>query len=160
MTERQQRLQFAGAVLVRGATLIGGAVGLFGFFIAPLPVLISRKHEFEADAYAVAQTSGADLTAALLKLYAFGDSLSDSGNAYAITAGVFPPSPPYAQRETNGPVAVEWLAAQLGIAFAPSVFGGTNYAVAGASSRSGSEGRRCTRGRRTTSRRWRPTCRR
>src|SRR6478735_5682911 len=34
MTERQQRLQFAGAVLVRGATLIGGAVGLFGFFIA------------------------------------------------------------------------------------------------------------------------------
>ena len=71
--------------------------------------------------------------AALLKVYAFGDSLSDSGNAYAITAGVFPPSPPYAQRETNGPVAVEWLATQLGIAFAPSVFGGTNYAVAGAS---------------------------
>jgi hypothetical protein len=34
MTVRQQRLQFAGAVLVRGATLIGGAVGLFGFFIA------------------------------------------------------------------------------------------------------------------------------
>ena len=30
---------------------------------------ISRKHEFEADAYAVAQTSGADLSAALLKLY-------------------------------------------------------------------------------------------
>ncbi len=30
---------------------------------------LSRKHEFEADAYAVAQTSGADLSAALLKLY-------------------------------------------------------------------------------------------
>ncbi|MDM0012729.1 M48 family metallopeptidase [Variovorax sp. J22P168] len=42
---------------------------VFGFFIAPLPVRISRKHEFEADAYAIAQTSGADLSAALLKLY-------------------------------------------------------------------------------------------
>lgn len=45
------------------------AVPVFGFFIAPLPVRISRKHEFEADAYAMAQTSGADLSAALLKLY-------------------------------------------------------------------------------------------
>lgn len=45
------------------------AVPVFGFFVAPLPVLVSRKHEFEADAYAVAQTSGADLSAALLKLY-------------------------------------------------------------------------------------------
>ncbi len=45
------------------------AVPVFGFFVAPLPVLISRQHEFEADAYAVAQTSGADLSAALLKLY-------------------------------------------------------------------------------------------
>jgi len=45
------------------------AVPVFGFFVAPLPVLISRRHEFEADAYAVAQTSGKDLSAALLKLY-------------------------------------------------------------------------------------------
>jgi STE24 endopeptidase len=45
------------------------AVPVFGFFVAPLPVLISRRHEFEADAYAVAQTSGADLSRALLKLY-------------------------------------------------------------------------------------------
>ncbi|MBO9648928.1 MAG: M48 family metallopeptidase [Variovorax sp.] len=45
------------------------AVPVFGFFVAPLPVLISRKHEFEADAYAIAQTSGKDLSAALLKLY-------------------------------------------------------------------------------------------
>ncbi|MBU1360369.1 MAG: M48 family metallopeptidase [Gammaproteobacteria bacterium] len=45
------------------------AVPVFGFFIAPLPVRISRKHEFEADAYAVAQTSGGDLSSALLKLY-------------------------------------------------------------------------------------------
>jgi STE24 endopeptidase len=45
------------------------AVPVFGFFVAPLPVRISRRHEFEADAYAIAQTSGADLSAALLKLY-------------------------------------------------------------------------------------------
>ena len=45
------------------------AVPVFGFFVAPLPVRISRKHEFEADAYAIAQTSGANLSAALLKLY-------------------------------------------------------------------------------------------
>ncbi|MDM0090576.1 MULTISPECIES: M48 family metallopeptidase [unclassified Variovorax] len=45
------------------------AVPVFGFFVAPLSARMSRKHEFEADAYAVAQTSGADLAAALLKLY-------------------------------------------------------------------------------------------
>ncbi|WP_432730490.1 M48 family metallopeptidase [Variovorax sp. W6] len=45
------------------------AVPVFGFFVAPLSALLSRKHEFEADAYAIAQTSGADLSAALLKLY-------------------------------------------------------------------------------------------
>jgi STE24 endopeptidase len=45
------------------------AIPVFGFFVAPLPALISRRHEFEADAYAVAQTSGRDLSAALLKLY-------------------------------------------------------------------------------------------
>jgi STE24 endopeptidase len=45
------------------------AVPVFGFFVAPLAARLSRKHEFEADAYAVAQTSSADLSAALLKLY-------------------------------------------------------------------------------------------
>jgi len=49
--------------------LFMAAVPVFGFFVAPLPARLSRKHEFEADAYAVAQTSGADLSAALLKLY-------------------------------------------------------------------------------------------
>ena len=45
------------------------AVPVFGFFVAPLAARLSRQHEFEADAYAVAQTSSADLSAALLKLY-------------------------------------------------------------------------------------------
>ncbi|OGB04971.1 MAG: peptidase M48 [Burkholderiales bacterium RIFCSPHIGHO2_12_FULL_61_11] len=44
-------------------------VPVFGFFISPLLTQFSRKHEFEADAYAVAQTNGKDLQSALLKLY-------------------------------------------------------------------------------------------
>jgi STE24 endopeptidase len=42
---------------------------VFSFFIAPVMALFSRKHEFEADAYAAAQTNGQELGSALLKLY-------------------------------------------------------------------------------------------
>jgi STE24 endopeptidase len=42
---------------------------VFSFFISPFFAQLSRRHEFEADAYAVSQTSGNDLSAALLKLY-------------------------------------------------------------------------------------------
>jgi len=44
-------------------------VPLFSFFISPVFAQFSRKHEFEADAYAVSQTDGAALQSALLKLY-------------------------------------------------------------------------------------------
>ncbi len=44
-------------------------VPVFSFFISPLMAQLSRGHEFQADAYAVAQTSGVDLQIALLKLY-------------------------------------------------------------------------------------------
>ncbi|MEO8021528.1 M48 family metallopeptidase [Polaromonas sp.] len=44
-------------------------VPLFSFFTSPLFAQLSRKHEFEADAYAIAQTDGRDLQSALLKLY-------------------------------------------------------------------------------------------
>ena len=43
---------------------------VFSFFVAPLFAMLSRKHEFQADAYACAQASGSDLAAALLKLHA------------------------------------------------------------------------------------------
>jgi len=42
---------------------------VFGFFVSPLLTWLSRRHEFEADAYAAAQTDGRDLASALLKLY-------------------------------------------------------------------------------------------
>ncbi len=45
------------------------AVPVFSIFVSPLFAQLSRRHEFEADAYAAAQTSGRDLSAALLKLF-------------------------------------------------------------------------------------------
>ena len=69
-------------------------------------------------------------------IYAFGDSLSDVGNAFTATGGMIPPSPPYANRQfSNGPVWVQGLAAGLGLpAPTPSLLGGTNYAYGGAHS--------------------------
>jgi STE24 endopeptidase len=42
---------------------------LFTFFVSPLSARRSRKFEFEADAYAVANSDGKALANALLKLY-------------------------------------------------------------------------------------------
>jgi len=42
---------------------------VFGFFISPIMSAYSRKHEFEADAYAAEKTRAADLISALVKLY-------------------------------------------------------------------------------------------
>ncbi len=42
---------------------------LAGTFLGPMFAQVSRKHEFEADAYAVAQTGASALASALLKLY-------------------------------------------------------------------------------------------
>jgi STE24 endopeptidase len=45
------------------------AMPVFSFFISPLFAQLSRQHEFQADAYAVAHTRAQDLASALLKLY-------------------------------------------------------------------------------------------
>lgn len=42
---------------------------LVSFFLTPLSAWVSRRHEYEADAYAAQHTSGQDLSNALLKLY-------------------------------------------------------------------------------------------
>ena len=75
------------------------------------------------------------------KVYIFGDSLSDTGNLASVQ-GDFP-APYYQNRASNGPVAVETLAAKLGDTAAASLHllglnEGHNYAVAGATA-SGSE---------------------
>lgn len=72
----------------------------------------------------------------LSSLYVFGDSLSDGGNYHGPGGpGTFPPSPYVGGRSTNGLTAVEylWQAHHPGDArFTPSNFGGTNYALGGA----------------------------
>jgi STE24 endopeptidase len=44
-------------------------IPVFTFWLTPLGSILSRKHEFEADAYAAEQTQANDLIAALVKLY-------------------------------------------------------------------------------------------
>lgn len=89
------------------------------------------KRTLVACALAVLLAPGVAASAPITSLYVVGDSLSDQGNAYLLTGGAFPPAP-YAQRASNGPVAVERLAGVLGVTLAPSATGGTNYAVLGA----------------------------
>ena len=72
------------------------AVPVFSLFVSPLFARISRKHEFEADSYAVAQTSGTDLSTALLKLY--------EDNASTLT-----PDPVYVKFYYSHPPASERL---------------------------------------------------
>lgn len=70
---------------------------------------------------------------ALNQLFVFGDSLSDGGN-YA-GPGSYPPSPYASTRYSNGLTAVEylWQAYHPGdTSFKPSNYGGTNYALGGA----------------------------
>jgi STE24 endopeptidase len=45
------------------------ATPVFTFYLQPLTSLHSRKHEFEADAYAASHASAAELVQALVKLY-------------------------------------------------------------------------------------------
>lgn len=79
------------------------------------------------------------------KLYVFGDSLSDTGNAYLASGGGGEfgpdgsyPTPPYFNgRITNGPVYVEYLADGLGLSATPSLLGGGNHAFGGAMTGSG-----------------------
>ena len=77
----------------------------FSFFITPLTTSISRKHEFEADEYALRQTCGGSLASALLKMY--------EDNASTLT-----PDPVYARFHYSHPPASERLAR---LSFKPSI---------------------------------------
>lgn len=71
---------------------------VFGFFITPITAAVSRRHEFEADAYASQQARASDLTSALLKLF--------EDNATTLT-----PDPLYVRFHYSHPPASERLAA-------------------------------------------------
>ena len=70
---------------------------VFSYFLSPLMAQLSRRHEFEADAYAVRQTGKTALPAALLKLY--------EDNASTLT-----PDPLYVKFYYSHPPASERLA--------------------------------------------------
>jgi outer membrane lipase/esterase len=53
-----------------------------------------------------------------------GDSLSDPGNLYSLTGELLPPSPPYAQRYSNGPVWTEYFSVDMGIPVDSRAYGG------------------------------------
>ena len=80
--------------------LFGLALPVAGTFWSPLFAQLSRKHEFEADAYAMEHTRGEDLASALLKLY--------KDNASTLT-----PDPVYARFYYSHPPATERLGRML-----------------------------------------------
>ena len=69
------------------------AMPVFTFFLQPLMSLLSRKHEFEADAYAVQQASGADLIHALVKMYRENASTLTPDPLYSAFHDSHPPAP-------------------------------------------------------------------
>ncbi|MCW7536478.1 M48 family metallopeptidase [Aquabacterium sp. A7-Y] len=73
-------------------------VPVFMYFVSPWMAGLSRRQEFEADAYACAQSSGRDLAGALLKLY--------EDNASTLT-----PDPVYVRFYYSHPPASQRLAA-------------------------------------------------
>lgn len=78
-----------------------------------------------AAAFAPALISSTTLTAKAARfsqIISFGDSLVDTGNAFALTG--IPPAPYFEGRFSNGPVAPEYLASDLGISEASLGFGG------------------------------------
>ena len=74
------------------------ALPAFTFFVSPLMAHFSRRHEFQADAYACQQAEGAALASALLKLH--------EDNAATLT-----PDPVYVRFYYSHPPASERLAA-------------------------------------------------
>jgi STE24 endopeptidase len=78
-------------------------VPLISFFLSPLMAQLSRRHEFEADAYAMEKTDGNELANALLKLY--------KDNASTLT-----PDPLYVRFYYSHPPAGERIARLQGLA--------------------------------------------
>ncbi len=70
----------------------------FTYFVSPLLAQVSRRHEFQADAFACAQADGRDLSSALIKLH--------EDNAATLT-----PDPLYVRFYYSHPPAAERLAA-------------------------------------------------
>jgi STE24 endopeptidase len=66
---------------------------VFSFFLHPLMARLSRRHEFEADSYAVQQASGKDLIRALVKMYRENASTLTPDPLYSAFHDSHPPAP-------------------------------------------------------------------
>ena len=83
--------------------LFSSLVPLTTFFLTPLLSQLSRRHEFEADAYACAHADGRDLASALVKLYQDNASTLTPDPVYA---GFYYSHPPAAERLAQLPAAI------------------------------------------------------
>jgi len=93
-------------------------------------------------AVAVVLCSGISAARAALfsGLFAFGDSLTDTGNTSLATGGALPGASYYNGRYSNGPVWLEDFAGYMAMpAPSPSLAGGRDYAFAGAFTQSGGQ---------------------
>jgi STE24 endopeptidase len=81
-------------------------VPLFSFWLTPLSSLVSRRHEFQADAFACTHASGAHLTSALLKLYEDNASTLTPDPLYVAFYYSHPPAVQRIERMTRGATSV------------------------------------------------------
>ncbi len=69
------------------------AIPVFTFFITPLGSLLSRKHEFEADAFAAEKSNASYLISALIKLYQDNAATLTPDRLYSAFYDSHPPAP-------------------------------------------------------------------
>jgi len=83
-----------------------------------------------AGALALLGAAPAQAAAPFTQIYAFGDSLSDNGNLYALSGGRVPPAGAYWNgRFSNGPTAVEDLAAHFNVGLTDFAYGGARVGL-------------------------------
>jgi STE24 endopeptidase len=66
---------------------------IFGFFLQPIMARVSRRHEFQADNYAVEHSDGSSLVRALVKLYEENASTLTPDPLYSAFHDTHPPAP-------------------------------------------------------------------
>jgi STE24 endopeptidase len=86
------------------ALLLFALVGpVFGFVLTPLMSAFSRRHEFQADDYAMAQSSGRALAHALVKLYRENASTLTPDPLFSAVYHSHPPAPIRVARLSQAP---------------------------------------------------------